>query len=112
MPADVNYPKVDIQSTDGERHRRDIAVVVNSLRDGKINAALTFSLDVAPAITTTITDPRIATSSRIHLVPLDDHALADYSAGAIKIASVSNSQFIVSHTMFGLARTFRCSFLA
>lgn len=112
MVADVNYPKVDKQSEDDKRLLRDLSLVVNSLRDGKVNSALSFDLAVAPAVTTTISDARISATSRVLLEPINDAAAADYAAGAVRVASTTNGQFILEHVQFALPRTFRCSFLS
>lgn len=112
MVADITFPVVDIQSPDEERHRRQLAAVINSVRDGKLNANLSFTLDVTPATTTTVIDPRIAATSRIILVPMNAAAAGDYAAGTVQIQTVEPGQFVLSHTLFALARDFRASVLS
>ena len=65
----VSYPVVDIQSQDPERHRRNMAEAINSLRQGKVNSSIDVTLDVSPAETTTFSHPFLGAVSRVILTP-------------------------------------------
>ena len=108
-----NFPVVDIQSTDEERHRRAMAQAINGLLEGKLNAAIDIELSTT-AETTTVVHPFISATGRIHLDPSNDAAACDLASGTILILSDSivNGQFTMSHTLFANARTFRVSFLS
>ena len=109
----VSFPVVDIQSDDEERHRRNLAEVANSLRDGKINSAVDFELETAQG-TTLVETPFCGSTSRVLLQPVDNNAAADYASGTVVILEdvIVNGQFTISHTIFSGTRTFRCSMLS
>ena len=109
----VSFPVVDIQSDDEERHRRNLAEGVNSLRDGKINSAVDFELDTG-VVSTLVETPFCGSTSRVFLQPVDANAAADFASGTIFILEdvIVNGQFTISHTIFSGTRTFRCSMLS
>lgn len=110
----VNYPIVDVQSTDAERHRRDLALGVNGLRDGKLNSAIDVMLDPSPAETTTFSHPKLSNTARVLMQPGDAVAAADLAAGAIRIdaANIGNGNATIQHTRYSGARLLRISFLS
>ncbi len=110
----VSFPVADIQSADEERHRRQLAEVVNSVRNGKLNSAIDFSLRTTPNETTTVSNPNIAATSRILLIGENAAAAADLASGSVRIddASITNGNFTVQHTRFANARLFRAVILS
>ena len=113
--ADVNYPfpDHDYPASDTATFTRQLAEALRGAMNGKINPAVTFTLNTT-GITTTVQDPRIAATSRILLHPLNTHAAGDWASGTVLIAEagVVPGQFTVQHTISTLARKFRASFLS
>jgi len=114
MAAVVNFPVPDPDHPDERYHRRQLAASVRGLMDGNTNAANDFDLDVAPAVATTVVDPRVGPSSRIILTPGNIHAANDLASGTIEIPPnlLKNGQFTISHVASPLVRSFRASILS
>ncbi len=118
MVAPVDFPTADPfkpKTDEGQdQHLRQIASVVRGLMDGRVNSANDFSLEVSPAVTTTITDERIRSTSRIILTPGDDAAAAHHDAGTVRVltADITNGSMVIRHLPSTIARTFRATFLS
>ena len=101
---------VPVTWADDEEHRRLIANVVNSLRDGKINATGTVTLATS-ATSTVVTETRCGGDSIILLMPTTLNAAGALSTTFVStvgkqtftITHVSNSQNdrIFRYTIFG-----------
>ena len=85
MVAPVNFPVPDFQHVDIHEHLRQIAQSVRNLMNGKTNAAQDFDLDNEGASSTTVSDTRVADSSRIILVPANNHAANDLMSGTVEV---------------------------
>lgn len=103
--AGKGYPGVSPFDDDESRHRRQLAIVVNNLLQGRSNN--TGSLTVAAnAATTTLTDSRIGANSVVLVMPTTAHAAAelatlyftDFADGHCTVNHANNAQ---------LDRTFR-----
>jgi hypothetical protein len=74
---------------------RRVKEVANLLIDGKHAAHGTVTLDVNPATTTTVTDPRVSINSRISLQAITEDGAADVAS--IWVSSVTNGSFVINH---------------
>jgi hypothetical protein len=74
-----------------------IATIVNSLRQGKLNASLAVTL-AQSATSTTITDARIGASSTLTLQPLTAHAATLYfTSPYVLVSSQQSGQVKLAH---------------
>ena len=116
MPVPVSFPTVDPffpETTQGrDRHLRQLSGVVQGIMGGKINAAFDFDLEPAPAVTTTVSDARIADTSRIQLVPINAAADTHLASGTVRITEVTRGSFTLTHVPSPVTRSFRMSFLS
>ena len=67
------YRRVPLTHTNEEEHRHDLALGINTLLDGKINAKGTVTL-AASSTTTTLADLRIGSTSVVLFTPLSSNA--------------------------------------
>lgn len=86
------FPRTDMK--DEREHRRDIALAVQALLNGASNARGRVTLAVAPATTTTITDPRIGPDTQIVLTARTANAAATtglYAVAATGVATITHN---------------------
>ena len=76
--ADANYRRLPVVAEDG----REIALVVNSILDGKINATGSVTL-TASAASTTVTEDRAGSDSVILFMPTTANAASEQAAGDV-----------------------------
>ncbi|MGI9451993.1 MAG: hypothetical protein ACR2QH_15335 [Geminicoccaceae bacterium] len=109
-----SYATADTQSKDEERHRRELALVINGTREGKLNCAIDVDLASAPAESTGFQHPNIASTSRMIITPADLVTASELAAGAIRIdeVDITDGSAVITHTQFVGARTVRISFLS
>lgn len=73
-----------------------VSKVVNTILAGKLNCTLAVTLTIS-VTTTTITDPRINSTSVILLMPKTAHAAAEIGNGTIYVSSVALGQAVITH---------------
>jgi hypothetical protein len=116
MPVPVSFPVPDafFPGTDDGRdiHLRQLAASVRGLMDGNTNAAFDFDLQVSPAVTTTVTDARVAATTRVILVPMNAAAVTHPAAGTVRITEVLPGSFTITHLPSPVVRSFRASLLS
>jgi hypothetical protein len=78
---------------------RRVKEVCNLLIDGKHAAHGTVTLDINPATTTTVTDPRVSINSRISLQAITSDGAADIAS--IWVSNVTNGSFVINHPADG-----------
>lgn len=91
----MSFQGVPIDMTDEHSHRRRMAVAINSILQGKINAVTAITLNKS-ATTTTVNDPRIDVNSAFALTPLTADAATAYIAG-IYFNNQVNGQVTLNH---------------
>ena len=96
----------------------DVFHVVNNIMQGKINCVGSLSLDVSPATTTVISDPRITEESVVIFMPTNAAAATEFGAGTLYVSAISidvtdtsASTFTITHTANASARTFNYAIL-
>lgn len=103
--AGKGYPGVSPYDDDEGRHRRQLAVVVNNLLQGRANNTGSFTV-TANAATTTLTDSRIGANSVILPMPTTAHAAAELAT--LYFDTFANGSCVVNHANNAQAdRTFR-----
>jgi len=92
------FPAPPVDLTDGDMHRRQIAISVNQILTGKINNVLDVTL-AASAASTTITDARIGVNTALIFTPTTANASAEIGAGTIYVVTTSrvNGSVAVTH---------------
>lgn len=111
--AVITFPVPDFDFANERYHRRQLADVARSLRDGKINTALNVDLETTQS-TTLIEDSRISTTSRIVLTASNPHAAADLASGTVEVPGdlLRSGEATIRHTISALTRSFRIVILA
>lgn len=90
-----------------EKDVRKIAFAVNQMLQGRSNAVGSVTL-TANAGTTTVTAANCGSGSTVLLFPETTSAATEFGAGTLKVGTVSNGSFIVTHVNSATAdRTFR-----
>ncbi len=120
MPSSfpVTFPRPDpfkANTEDGQaQHLRELASAVNGIMEGKVNCAIDITLELSPATSTVIADPRSRATSRVLLHPTNNHAANDMAAGLIEIFpdDVTSGSFTITHLPFALVRSFRAVFFS
>lgn len=96
----TGYSPVPEILPDEKEHRRKLAAVVNSMRNGKLNAVTNVTLTPG-GTTTTFTDQRITPQSVILLMPQTANAAAAVAslAGPIYVSSTTqvNGSAVITH---------------
>ena len=90
--ADANYRRLPVVAEDG----REIALVVNSILDGKINATGSVTL-TASAASTTVTEDRAGSDSVILFMPTTANAASEQAAGGMYVSSRGKQTFTITH---------------
>ena len=92
------YRRVPLVHTNEEEHRREMALILNNLLDGKINAKGSVTLS-ASSTSTTLADFRIGAASVILFMPTTANASAEIGAGTIYVGQSSrvNGSVEVTH---------------
>ena len=90
-----SFQGVPIDMQNEQAHRRRMAVAINSILQGKINAVTSVTLNKS-ATTTTVIDPRIGVNSAFLLTPLTADAATAYVAG-IYFTGQQNGQVTLNH---------------
>ena len=88
------FPGVPTYDEDEERHRRQIAVVLNNVLRGKTNNTSTVTL-TANSATTTLTDERIGATSTILLHATTANAAA--ALGGVYFSAFADGSCTVNH---------------
>lgn len=115
MVAPVNFPVPDFDHPEEKEHRRQIAQATRNLMAGKTNAAQDFDLDATGSSSTTVQDTRVAATSRVILVPANNHAANDLASGTVEVPPAQITpgvSFVVTHVPSTLTRSFRASILS
>jgi hypothetical protein len=82
---------------DGREHRREIARRLNSLLQGKLNAALDVTL-AANAASTAITDARIGFySAVVPAMAMTANAAAELASGTVYVDGIASTTCVVHH---------------
>ncbi len=79
-----------------EKDLTKFAFAIQQLAMGRSNAVGTFTL-TANAATTTVTAPACAVGSTPLYTPTTANASAEIGAGTIRISTISNGSFVVTH---------------
>jgi len=92
------YSAVPLTGIRPEEHRRKLAIAVNSLLQGKLNAVISLTL-TANAASTTITDARLTPNSFLWFMPQTANAAAEIGNGTMYVASstLTNRSAVVTH---------------
>jgi len=90
--ADANYRRLPVVADDG----REIALVVNSILDGKINATGSVTL-TASAASTAVTEDRAGDDSVILFMPTTANAASEQAAGGMYVSSRGKQTFTITH---------------
>lgn len=90
--ADANYRRLPVVADDG----REIALVVNSILDGKINATGSVTL-TASAASTAVTEGRAGDDSVILFMPTTANAASEQAAGGMYVSSRGKQTFTITH---------------
>jgi len=113
LPARTGYKALPRQW-----NHLDVFHVVNNAMQGKINCVGSLSLDVSPATTTAVSDPRITEESVVIFMPTNAVAATEFGAGtmyvsatAVDVTDATASTFTVTHTSSASARTFNYAIL-
>lgn len=75
---------------------REIALVVNSILDGKINATGSVTL-TASAASTAVTEDRAGDDSVILFMPTTANAASEQAAGGMYVSSRGKQTFTITH---------------
>lgn len=77
---------------------RNLAMVVRSIRQGKLDCTGSITL-TANAATSTLTDPRLAQQSKLLLFPNTANASAEIGAGTIYITAANKNKgsWVITH---------------
>ncbi len=89
----MSHPGVPLSGNDVS-HRRQLAVAVNNLLQGKMNATGLITLEVN-STTTSLIDDRLALESGVFFDPLTENAKADIPL-ALE-ADRNNGQWVLTH---------------
>lgn len=87
-------PKSGLGVIDFQRRNSE---ALNNQLDGRSNAIGTVTLTASQA-TTTVTDRRVGTASRIVLMPTTANAAAEIATGNMYVSDVTARQFTITHT--------------
>ena len=90
--ADANYRRLPAVAEDG----REIALIVNNILDGKINATGTVTLTASTA-STAVTENRAGSDSVILFMPTTANAAAEQAAGGMYVSSRGKQTFTITH---------------
>lgn len=91
----------------GENDIRTIVFVINQLAQGRNNATGSVTLTANQA-TTTVTAVSCGSGSTVLLFPETTSAGTEFGAGTLKVGTVSNGSFVITHVNSATAdRTFR-----
>lgn len=92
---------------DGEQELRRIVFAINQLTQGRSNAVGSVTL-TANVGTTTVTATTCGTGSTVLLFPESASAATEFVAGTLRVSTVSNGSFVITHVNSATAdRTFR-----
>lgn len=92
---------------DNEQEIRKIVFAVNQLTQGRSNAIGSVTL-TQNAGTTTVSAPTCGSGSTVLLFPETANAAAEFVAGTLRIGTISNGSFVITHVNSATAsRTFR-----
>lgn len=100
----ITLPNVPIHREDIREHMRMVAIRLNQILDGKINATGSMTLGASSA-TTTLTDLRIGPDSVILLVPTTANGATEYGKG-IQIVPTKESATLTHSNNGETDRTF------
>jgi len=90
-----------------EKEPSRIVQAVRQLMEGRSNATGSVTL-TANVATTTVTAPVCAAGSTVLLFPETTSAATEFGAGTLKVGTISNGSFVVTHVNSATAdRTFR-----
>jgi hypothetical protein len=97
---------VRVLDTD-EKDLKTIVFVINQLAQGRNNAVGSVTLEENEA-TTTVTAVACGEGSTVLLFPETTSAATEFGAGTLKVGTVSNGSFVITHVNSATAdRTFR-----
>ena len=91
MP-DTNFRRLSPLENDA----RQVALVVNNILDGKINATGTVTL-TASAASTAVTEDRAGATSVILFMPTTANAATEQAAGGMYVSSRGKQTFTITH---------------
>jgi len=84
-----------------------IIISIQQLAQGRNNAVGEVTLELS-VDTTTVTAPNCGDDSTVLLFPQSANAAAEFVAGTLRIATISNGSFVITHVNSATAnRTFR-----
>jgi hypothetical protein len=90
-----------------EQDLKIIVAAINQLAQGRSNAVGSVTLTASVA-TTTVTAITCGVGSTVLLFPETTSAATEFVAGTLKVGTISNGSFIITHVNSGTAdRTFR-----
>lgn len=90
-----------------EKDPRNIVQVINQLAQGRCNNTGSVTL-TANADTTTVTAITCGSGSTVLLFPETTSAGTEFGAGTLKVGTISNGSFVITHVNSATAdRTFR-----
>ena len=107
--AEAGFPGVNLRGADPVEHGRQIALVLNRVNQGKINAVAELTLR-ASETTTVLEDARLAQGSFVYLDPITANAAAKLAAGTVYCLSANRlgGSWIFTHANAGTTdRTYR-----
>src|SRR3990167_2883115 len=90
------FPLARLSSLDIGEWIHEVAGIVNSLRDGKINSTGTVTL-TANAATTTLSDRRIGRTTKVVLVPTTANAAAAFATTYPTYPNASTEAAVINH---------------
>lgn len=87
---------------------RSVAVVVNRILSGKLNALKEVTL-TSSAGSTTVSDPRLTINSFVAFDPVTADAAAELANGTLYVTTANrrNGAFTLTHANNGLTRTYK-----
>lgn len=92
----TGYGYAPVTFTKPEEHRRRLADVANSLRDGKINSVGDVTLTQS-ATSTVVTDLRVGPNSYIDFMPVTANAATEKASGSMYVSSRGKQTFTITH---------------
>lgn len=104
----MSFPLTPTRWEDEKDHRRRIADVANSVRQGKINSVGDVTVRTSE-VTTVVPNFYVSPDSIILLTPLDATAALEYGLGTTYIleANIGGQTFTITHPTNGNTRKYR-----
>ena len=97
-----------LSHSDEAEHRRQLAVEINQLLNGRVNSTGSVTL-TASVSTTTVQDKRVGDTSVILFMPATVNAATEFGAGTMYVSTITaGTSFVITHVNNAQAdRTFR-----